>query len=54
MVLLLIKTKKSMHRVQANGIEPKFTCTMRWIFIVIHAAWRLCSVVFLTPKKMAR
>jgi hypothetical protein len=40
-----------MYRVQANGIEPQFTCTIRWILIVIHAAGRLGSVVFLTPKK---
>jgi hypothetical protein len=40
-----------MDRVQANGIEPKFTCTMRCILIVIHAAGRPNNVVFLTIKK---
>jgi hypothetical protein len=43
-----------MDRVQADGIEPKFTCTMRWILIVIHTAWRLGRVIFLTVKKTAR
>jgi hypothetical protein len=37
--------------VQAFGFEPKFTCTMRWILIVIHVAWRLGIVMFLTQKK---
>jgi hypothetical protein len=43
-----------MHRVHAYGVDSKFSCTLRSVCIVIHAAWSLGTVMFLTPKKTAR
>jgi len=43
-----------MDRVQVNSFDTAFSCTMRWVLMVIHAGWLLGIVIFLILKKKAR